>query len=137
MVQRLVASTSRAGWSFVYASVFRAAVRRPDARSFRFKDGPFRSHGCLEKGARWLEFTPARGRDARVRGEWYGPGSHAGAGRLKVSGRNGEVVPEMRSAVSRARKVLEVASSVEDIDRDVGNTGDDTLGLQKGDGRRG
>ena len=46
--------------------------------------------------------------------------------------RSGEVVPEMLSAVSRARKVLEVAAFAEDLDQDVGNTGDDTLGPQRG-----
>ena len=42
------------------------------------------------------------------------------------------VVPEMRSAVARACNASEVTSFVEDIGRDVGPEGDDTLGLLKG-----
>ena len=46
--------------------------------------------------------------------------------------RSGEVVSEMPSAVTRACNVLEVTAFAGDLDRDVGNTGGNTLGLLKG-----
>ena len=46
--------------------------------------------------------------------------------------RSGEVVPEMRSAGAKACNLLEAASIVEDLGRDVGSESDDALGSLKG-----
>ena len=81
------------------------------------------------KGGARLSVMNGMAREAtRDLGGWKSQAVTAG---VFTKGRSGEVVPEMRSAISRARKVLEVTAFVETLYRDVGNLGGDTLGLRE------